>query len=478
MDIFDRRVRNNFDVMKDIWVNYPETRIKREKIAKKWWVALYEGESPQEVSGFLEEGMDVLSTFKEMTRGNEVLCNKLVGEYFEKVKERYDNEIYSEMAGEEKKVMDILTKMEIKRFLQARESRMENIFLKEAKYKAYRKKVGKYRGMWKDIQGEVTEYFQLEYEKMKKMRDILGDSMMDKMGWDLSRVDKKTLFDLGELDRIAVEDEKLNYLLKMLGKREKKKNPDLDMSEIQNSPNKKDLLGIHLSNDLVRLLPSELSLIHNKHLRSYFHAKYIENRLSTYLLSDRDEDLDPGDRNSKETEGPIILCIDTSSSMKGLPESLAKASALYLLKEAQKRGRKVYIIAFSGEGALREFELAQSSDGVERALEFFKWEFYGGTDYLTPMRRSIELIERSSYRKADLLMISDGIVKVPEEFTEYVERVKKRLKFRVYSLIINSKDVENFFSDKVLYYEYKRKRDAHRGSEYQFHNRSFLTNHG
>lgn len=478
MDIFDKRVKNNFDVMKDVWVNYPETRIRREAIAKKWWMALYEGREPQEVNGFLEESMQVLSTFKEMSSGNELLCNKLVGEYFGKLKERYDNEIYSEVAGEERRVMDLLTKMEIKRFLEAKEKRMENIFLKEARYKTYRKKVGKYREMWKDIQGEVTEHFQLEYEKMRKMRDILGDSMMDKMGWDLSRIDKKTLFDLGELDRIAVEDEKLHYLLKMLGKREKKRNPDLDMSEIQNSPNKKDLLGIHLSNDLVRLLPSELSLVHNKHLRSYFHAKYIENRLSTYLLSDRDEDLDPGDNNNREAEGPIILCIDTSSSMKGLPESLAKASTLFLLKEAQKRGRKVYIIAFSGEGSLREFELAQSSDGIERALEFFKWEFYGGTDYLTPMRRSIELIERSSYRKADLLMISDGIVKVPEDFIEYMERIKRKLKFKVYSLIINSKNVENLFSDKVLYYEYKRRKDTHRGSEYQFHNRSFLTNHG
>ncbi len=478
MDIFDKRVKNNFDVMKGVWVNYPETRVRREGIAKKWWMALYEGREPQEINGFLEESMQVLSTFKEMSAGNEILCNKLVGEYFGKLKERYDNEIYSEVAGEERKVMDLLTKMEIKRFLQAKERRMENIFLKEAKYKAYRKKVGKYREMWKDIKGEVTEYFQLEYEKMRKMRDILGDSMMDKMGWDLSRVDKKTLFDLGELDRIAVEDEKLHYLLKMLGKRERRKNPDLNMSEIQDSPNKKDLLGIHLSNDLVRLLPSELSLVHNKHLRSYFHAKYVENRLSTYLLSDRDEDLDPGANNNKEAEGPIILCIDTSSSMKGLPESLAKASTLFLLKEAQKRGRKVYIIAFSGEGSLREFELAQNPEGIERALEFFKWEFYGGTDYLTPMRRSIELIERSSYRKADLLMISDGIVKVPEEFIEYMERIKRKLKFRVYSLIINSKNVENLFSDKVLYYEYKRRKDIHRGSEYQFHNRSFLTNHG
>ena len=61
MDIFDKRVRNNFDIMKNIWINYPETRLKREFIAKNWWMALYEGKSPQEAKGFFRG--DYGSTF-------------------------------------------------------------------------------------------------------------------------------------------------------------------------------------------------------------------------------------------------------------------------------------------------------------------------------------------------------------------------------------------------------------------------------
>lgn len=477
MDIFEKKIKKDITVMKDIWVNYPENRVKREAIAKKWWLALYEGRDIDKKQGYIEDSMSVLLDFRSMTLGNEPLCNKLIGEYFTKLKERYDNEIFTELMGEEKKTLDTLTRMEIKRFLQAKENRMENTYLKEAKFKAYRKKAARHTGMWDSIKGEITEYFQIEYKKMKKMKGILGDSMMNRIGWDLAKVDKKTLFDLEELDRVSLEDEKLHYLLKMLGKREKKKNPDIDIADNYHSPNKKDLLGIHLSNDLVRLLPSELSLVHNRYLRSYFHAKYIENRLATYLLSDRDEDYDPGE-NNKEAEGPIILCIDTSSSMAGYPEKLAKASALYLLKEAAKQGRKLYIIAFSGEGVLRELEVAQSEGGVEKALEFFRWTFYGGTDYITPMTRSIELIEKSSYRKADILMISDGIVKVSDEFTDYMKRIKDKLKFKIYSLIINSKDVENHFSDKVLYYHYKRGGKKYRGGDYQFHERGWMSNHG
>jgi uncharacterized protein with von Willebrand factor type A (vWA) domain len=94
------------------------------------------------------------------------------------------------------------------------------------------------------------------------------------------------------------------------------------------------------------------------------------------------------------------------------------------------------------------------------------------------MTRCIELIEKKGYVKSDVLMISDGIVEVSDEFIEYIERIKKRFKFKIYSLIISSKNVKNLFSDKILYYEYKKKMDANRSSEYQFYNRSFLSNHG
>lgn len=476
MEIYDIRVKNDMRIMKDIWVNYPETRLKREEIARRWWNSLYKGEKIEEYRSPLEESMEVLGDFLAITKGNEVLCSKLVGEFFTKIKERYDNEIFAELQGEEKKAMDLLTKMEIKRFLAAKESRMENRFLKEARFKAYRKKVESYNKMWDGIKGEITEYFQLEYEKMRRMKDVLGDSMMNRIGWDLSAFDDKKMFDIEELHRIAVDDEKLNYLLRMLGKKERRKKEAPESSQDEISPNKKDLLGIHMSNDLIRLLPSELSLVHNKHLRSYFHAKYIENRLATYLLSDREDEIDPGS-DENESEGPIILCIDTSSSMEGFPEKLAKASALYLMKEAYKKGRKVYVLAFAGEEKMMEFEMTAGEGGPEEVFDFFRMSFYGGTDFISPMKRSIELIEKKRYREADVLMISDGIVKIPEEFKEYMTRIKARLGFQVYSLIINSKDVEDSISDKVLYYHHKRK-DIRRGSEYQFHNRGFMSNHG
>ncbi len=477
MDIFNSEIRTNLDFMKDIWVNYPENRSRREFIAKKWWNALYNGSEVEEPRGFLEDGMKILLKFKEFTRNNKELTSKLVGDYFSRIKEKYDSEIFNELSEGDISKLDMMTKMEIKRFLAGRDNRMKNHLLDEAKKKRFKKKVERYNNMWDGVNGEITEYFSLEYEKMKRLRDTLGDSLMNRIGWDLSSYDNKEIFDIEELNNISLEDEKLNYLLKLLGKKEKKNRDSLNLWNGKISPNKKDLLGIHLSNDLIRLLPWELSQVHNRYLRSYFHSKYIENRLTTYLLSDQDEDIsEDRDKPKGDSNGPYIICIDTSSSMAGFPEKLAKASVLYLLKVALEEGRKAYVIAFSGEKVIGEFEMT-SDDGIQKALKFLKKTFHGGTDFITPIKRSIELIEKKRYKNADVLMVSDGIVKIPKEFLFHLDKVKKKLKFKIYSLIINNKEIEDLISDKVLYYNFK-KRNIVKGSEYQFHNRSFITNHG
>ena len=46
--------------------------------------------------------------------------------------------------------------------------------------------------------------------------------------------------------------------------------------------------------------------------------------------------------------GPIILCIDTSASMRGLRESLCKALALEAMRSATREKRSCLIYAFSG----------------------------------------------------------------------------------------------------------------------------------
>lgn len=47
--------------------------------------------------------------------------------------------------------------------------------------------------------------------------------------------------------------------------------------------------------------------------------------------------------------GPIIVCLDTSGSMRGARELVAKALALECLRGAHRQRRKCFVYAFSGE---------------------------------------------------------------------------------------------------------------------------------
>jgi uncharacterized protein with von Willebrand factor type A (vWA) domain len=51
--------------------------------------------------------------------------------------------------------------------------------------------------------------------------------------------------------------------------------------------------------------------------------------------------------------GPIILCLDTSGSMRGAREVVAKALALECMRGAHRQQRPCYLYAFSGPGAAR-----------------------------------------------------------------------------------------------------------------------------
>jgi uncharacterized protein with von Willebrand factor type A (vWA) domain len=53
--------------------------------------------------------------------------------------------------------------------------------------------------------------------------------------------------------------------------------------------------------------------------------------------------------------GPIILCLDTSGSMRGAREVVAKALALECMRGAHRQQRSCYLYAFSGPGALAMF---------------------------------------------------------------------------------------------------------------------------
>src|SRR3972149_5183062 len=77
-----------------------------------------------------------------------------------------------------------------------------------------------------------------------------------------------------------------------------------------------EVYDISLGNDIGRIIPAELSFLRHKALRKDFLKRLIEGRLLQYYLKE------------EKGRGPLVVCVDGSSSMEGHKEMWAKAVCL------------------------------------------------------------------------------------------------------------------------------------------------------
>ena len=64
----------------------------------------------------------------------------------------------------------------------------------------------------------------------------------------------------------------------------------------------------------------------------------------------------------KAERGPIIVCLDTSGSMHGAPEIVAKAIVLEAMRVAHAEKRACYLYSFSGPTDVAELELKPNEE--------------------------------------------------------------------------------------------------------------------
>ena len=136
--------------------------------------------------------------------------------------------------------------------------------------------------------------------------------------------------------------------------------------------------------------------------------------------------------------------------MKGTPLLRAKALVLSITKILREENRELYVILFGAKGQFQEISLEGEED-VCRAIKFLKKSYEGGTDFETPLRRGIEIIsEKENYRKADILMVTDGSCRISYQFKRVLKEEKERLDFKIYTVICEADRVEKDFSDGVI----------------------------
>lgn len=208
--------------------------------------------------------------------------------------------------------------------------------------------------------------------------------------------------------------------------------------------------GTHRSDDVMRLLPSELLNLEDETLENLFYARLLEKQLQTYELQGTTHVQGETTEAQRKRTGPVVACLDTSGSMGDEPLHKAKALLLGIANILCAEQRSLHVVLFGSTGQTREFALEDAS-GMPELLLFLQNGFDGGTDFETPLKRALKIIaEHPAYEKADVLMISDGDCQVSETFIQHLQERKAALDCMVYSVLCNGKRVEDAFSDEVI----------------------------
>lgn len=181
------------------------------------------------------------------------------------------------------------------------------------------------------------------------------------------------------------------------------------------------------------MLPAEAAALGHPQLRMLWHARRAEHALLTYRVEGTEWETTTVEtevlhgeegRRPRPQRGPIIAVVDTSGSMSGVPERVAKALALQCLTTAHAEGRDCLLYAHSGPGDLIEHRLSLAPEGIAALLAFLGMSFGGGTDVSAPLLAVVERLSTPTWAKADVLWVSDGEFPVPTRLSAAVARAR------------------------------------------------------
>lgn len=206
-----------------------------------------------------------------------------------------------------------------------------------------------------------------------------------------------------------------------------------------------ELHGIEIGRDIQRLLPFEMVTAGTEETKPLFYKKFMANSFLQYSLKTKE----------KSARGPVIVLIDVSGSTKGAIEEYEKAVALGLREITIKQRRAFAVVFFSDANhELKTIEFAPKEYDPLKVMDLAGYFEGGGTNFERPLRKGMELLQKSDYKNGDLVLLTDGQCTISPEFEKEFMGIKKSKGFRVFSIVINtgmnSVTGVKVFSDMVL----------------------------
>lgn len=212
--------------------------------------------------------------------------------------------------------------------------------------------------------------------------------------------------------------------------------------------------AVTLGNELTRVLPSELQGLgkrqcrFNRARRTEFLRRYSERQLLQYRLEG------PADR------GPMVVCLDGSSSMQGSKELWGKAVALTLMEIARRERRRCLSLIFSSGSQPFEVDLLGTGLRGRRArvrdeavLHFAEHFPGGGTEFEPPLNRALNAVTEGDFRRGDIVFITDGQARVSEALLHRIDDSRRQFRFRIRAILVDVSDNDSTsvsqFADEI-----------------------------
>lgn len=266
--------------------------------------------------------------------------------------------------------------------------------------------------------------------EQRVVRDVFGNE--DAL-WDLSRHEweELQLEGLLEASQMLREHPELDRLAELLG-RSRSVSEQRTVHRVERrvrlrpvGVGKSEVTGVRAGDDLTSLLASEIALLAHPETQELFYAKLARRELLVldYNRQQIVEDVIVRNVPSREEvpvdRGPAIVCVDTSGSMLGLPEKVAKATVLALARRLAVDRRRLEVIAFSSQ--VRSFTVDHGASNLPDLAGFLAGGFHGGTDLGKALAAALTALEQAEYRHADVLVVSD--FRVPKIADRFLPRI-------------------------------------------------------
>ncbi len=284
---------------------------------------------------------------------------------------------------------------------------------------------------FKDLIDQKVEEYQKLTDLLLPFTEYVGRY------WDMSReLWEDSNFDILEKYHDLLEDEaSIRELADLLGKLREAEiiSEEEAYEEVvvrqeweEDVHNRSEIVGVHQSDDLNVLLPSEAALLGDELTETLFLKKYAERSLQTFQYQDKqlvqseDQFTRVHQRTKLKEKGPFIICVDTSDSMSGEAERIAKVICFAILRMAAQENRRAFLINFStGIKTIDLYDIGQSLDQI---VGFLRMSFHGGTDITLALHEVLRQLQSDHYRDADVLIVSDFIMYRIED--DILKRVK------------------------------------------------------